>query len=184
MFHVIIDNEPIVQEDEKCGIFCPDSNSLKVNHTILNAYLQKQNFRQMSVMKWKKCNRPNCGLFIHLLQGISIHSIVATIAKLHEKMPCDVKNIIYVMKCRGCGEKYIGETGIFLSKRVTIYNQQIRDPRTRMLKVSEHKDTCTYTLNSKYFIFPFYKMYTDSPTLRRANDFNFSTLRSKLNRAV
>ena len=47
-------------------------------------------------------------------------------------MSCDVKNVIYVMKCRGFGKEDIGETGNFLRKRVTIHNQQIRDPR--MLK--------------------------------------------------
>ena len=31
------------------------------------------------------------------------------------------------MKCRGCGEEYIWETGNFLRKRVTVHNQQIRD---------------------------------------------------------
>ena len=42
------------------------------------------------------------------------------------------------MKCSGCGEENIGKTGNHLRIRVTVYNQQIRDPRTRMLHVSEH----------------------------------------------
>ena len=99
-------------------------------------------------------------------------------------MSCDVKNVIYVMKCRGCGDEYIGETGNFLRKRVTVHNQQIRDPRTRMLKVSEHIDICANTLNPKYYIFPFYKMYTESATLRRARENYFiNTLKPKLNGA-
>ena len=79
----------------------------------------------------------------------------------------------------------MGETGNFLRKGETAYNQQIRDPRIRMLKVSEHTDNCANTLNPKYFIFPFNKMYTDSPTLRRAKEkFFINKLRPKLNRAV
>ena len=44
------------------------------------------------------------------------------------------------MKCSGCGEEFIGETCNFLHKRVTVHNQQIRGPKTRKLKVGEHKD--------------------------------------------
>ena len=43
--------------------------------------------------------------------------------KIHENMSCDVKNIIYVMKCGGCEEEYFGETGNLLRKRVTVHNQ-------------------------------------------------------------
>ena len=67
-----------------------------------------------------------------------------------EYMTCDVRNVIYVMKCRCCGKEYIGETGNFLRKRVTVHNQQIRDPRTRMLKVGEYIDIYANTLNLKY----------------------------------
>ena len=70
--------------------------------------------------------------------------------KVHEDMTCEVKNVIYVMKCRGCGEEYIRETGNFLRTRVTVHNQQIRDPRTRMLRVSGHIDECASLLNPKY----------------------------------
>ncbi len=57
-------------------------------------------------------------------------------------MSCNARNLIYVMRCRGCNQEYIGETGDFLRKRVTVHNQQIRDPSTRMLKVSAHIDYC------------------------------------------
>ena len=67
-------------------------------------------------------------------------------------------------------------------KRVTIHNQQIRDPRTRMLRVSGHIDECASHLNPKYYIFPFYKMYLESTTLRRAKEKLFiNSLKPKLN---
>ena len=69
-------------------------------------------------------------------------------------MSCDVKNVIYVMKCRGCGEEYIGETGNFLRKRVTVHNQQIRDPSTRMLKVDIYNNIKFNYLTSECI--PFY----------------------------
>ena len=100
-------------------------------------------------------------------------------------MSCDIKkNVVYVRKCRGCGEEYIGETGDFLRKSVTVHNQQILDPKTRMLKVSGHIDNCARRLEPKYHIFPFYKMYTESVTLRRLKEkFFINTLKPKLNRA-
>ena len=80
-------------------------------------------------------------------------------------MSREVKNVIYVMKCRGCGEEYIGESGNFLRKKGTVHNQKIRGPRTRMLKVSEYKDNCAKNMYPKYTSFPFYKMYTGSATM-------------------
>ena len=86
------------------------------------------------------------------------------------------------MKCRDCGEEYIGDTGNFLRKRVTVHNQHVRDPKTRMLKVSEHIDNCANLLEPKCNIFPFYKMYTDSVTLRRSKEKLFiNSLQPKLN---
>ena len=99
-------------------------------------------------------------------------------------MSCDVKKVIYVMKCRGCGYEYIGETGNYLRKRVTVHNQQIRDPSTKMLQISAHIDTCANNIFPKYYIFPFYKMYSESTTLRRAKKkFFINSLKPKLNRA-
>ena len=132
----------------------------------------------------RKCTRPNCGLCIHLVERNSFKFNCGINFKVHANMTCEVKNVIYVMKCRGCGEEYIGETGNFLRKRVTIHNQQIRDPRTRMLRVSGHIDECASNLNPNYYTFPFYKMYSESTTLRRAKEKYFiNSLKSKLNRA-
>ena len=92
------------------------------------------------------------------------------------------KRYLLMMKCRRCGEEYIGETGNFLRMRVTIHNQQIRDPRTRMLRVSGHFDECASHLNTKYYIIPSYKMYLESTTLRRAKEnFFINNLKPKLN---
>ena len=40
--------------------------------------------------------------------NIHVNKISAYI--YHANMSCDIKNVVYVMKCRGCGEEYIGET--------------------------------------------------------------------------
>ena len=101
--------------------------------------------------------------------------------KIHENMLYDVRSVIYVMKCRSCGEEYIGETAKLLRKRVTVHNQQIRDPQTRILKVCEHIDICANMLNPKYYIFPIQK----AQLLRRARDkfFMNTSFKPKLDRA-
>ena len=57
----------------------------------------------------------------------------------------------------GVGREYIEEAGNFLQKRVTVYNQKIRGPQTRMLKVNEHFDNCAKNILPKYTIFLFYR---------------------------
>ena len=61
-------------------------------------------------------------------------------------------------------------------------SQQIRDPSSRMLHVSEHISTCANRQDSKYYIFPFYKMYSESTSLRHAKEKYFiNLLQPKLN---
>ena len=69
-------------------------------------------------------------------------------------MSCDVKNVI---RCLGCKEYYIGQTGGKLRDRRTVHAQQIRDPSTRKIPVSAHLDNCSQT-DPKFIIFPFLKL--------------------------
>ena len=55
--------------------------------------------------------------------------------KVHEDMTCEVKNVIYVKKCRDCGKEYIGETGNFLHNRVIIHNKKVETPVTECCKL-------------------------------------------------
>ena len=98
---------------------------------------------------------------------------------------CVVCVCVCVMKCRGCNEEYIGETGNYLRRRVTVYNQQIRDPNKRMLFVNEHLSICAHQMNPKFYIFPFYKMYLDSTSFRPAKENYFiKLLKPKLDRVT
>ena len=64
-----------------------------------------------------------------------------------------------------------------------IHNQQICDPSTRMLKVNKHIANCANAMTLKYDIFPFYKLYSESTTLRGAKEMLFiNILKPKLNR--
>ena len=60
-------------------------------------------------------------------------------------MSCDVKKLIYVIRCVGCGLEYIGEMGD-LRKRVTVHNQQIRDPTLLTPSFGNHLFACHLVL--------------------------------------
>ena len=69
----------------------------------------------------KRCNRPNCGFCIHLLE-VTRSNLTVEKDFCSQIKTCEVKNVVYVIKCRGCGDEYIGETGNFLRRRVTVHN--------------------------------------------------------------
>ena len=74
MFHVIIDNEPILQEDEKMRNILSRFKFIKSKGQPYNLkrLLTKAKFSSNECHEVKKCNRPNCSLCIHLLEGTSI----------------------------------------------------------------------------------------------------------------
>ena len=187
IFNVINFNLPILQEDPKMNKVLSNFKLIKSKRqpNNLKRLLTKAKFNHNSNHEVKRCNRPNCGLCIHLLESNSFEFNCGKRFFVHESMTFEVKNVVYVMKCRGCGDEYIGETGNFLRRRVTVHNQQIRDPNTRILFVSEHLNICAQQMSPKYHIFPFYKMYSDSTSLRRAKEHNFiKLLKPKLNRVT
>ena len=187
MFNVIRENLPILEEDDIMRRLLSNYKLIKSKRQPYNLkrLLTKAKFQSNGSLEVRRCNKPTCGLCIHLLEGSTIQFNCGINFKVHENMSCNVSNVIYAMKCRGCGEEYIRETGGLLRRRVTVHNQQIRDPRTRTLKVSEQIDICANTLTPKYQIFPFYKMYSESISLRRAKERYFiDTLKPKLNRAA
>ena len=55
---------------------------------------------------------------------------------MRSDISCDVKNVMYVIRCSDCNE-YVVETG-GLRKRVTVHYQQIRNITTRMLHIDEY----------------------------------------------
>ncbi|MEW8512949.1 MAG: GIY-YIG nuclease family protein [Candidatus Thiodiazotropha sp.] len=100
-------------------------------------------------------------------------------------MSCEVKNLIYVIRCGGCHEEYIGETGDTLRHRVTVHKQQIRDASTRMLYVSGHIDHCARNKPIKFKIWPLYKMQSDNAALRKMKEqFFINLFKPKLNRHI
>ena len=125
MFRVIMDNLPILQEDENMRNILWKHRILKRKRQPYNLkpLLTKAKFTSNDTCEVRKCTRPNCGLCTYLLQGNSFAFNCEMNFKIHKNVSCDAKNVIYVMKCRGCGDEYIGETGNCLRKGVTAHNQ-------------------------------------------------------------
>ena len=84
-----------------------------------------------------KCNRPNCSLCQHLLEQ-NYFDFNGKIFHVNATKSCDVKNVLYVIRCLRCKEYYIGQTGGKLRDRRTVHAQQIRGPSTRKIPVSAH----------------------------------------------
>ena len=74
--------------------------------------------------------------------------------KLKKRFTCDSFNLIYVVICNTCKEKYIGETGVGkteLRDRVRVSRKHIRQPQYQQLKVERH---LRLSGNGEFRIFP------------------------------
>ena len=140
----------------------------------LKRLITKAKFTEQQIkttIKVFKRNRPNCALCEYIEEGNS-YNFNGKVFYVNETMSCDVKNVIYVMKCNGCKELYIGQTGDKLCTRRTIHAQQIRDPSTRQIPLSGHIDICSQN-NPKFQMFPFFKIRTESISARLAKEKHF-----------
>ena len=66
------------------------------------------------------------------------------------QISCNVKNLIYVIRCMGCQEEYIGETGDILRHRMPVHRQQIRNANVRMMYVSGRIPVCSHNMNTPF----------------------------------
>ena len=84
-------------------------------------------------------------------------------------MNCTDQNCLYVLICYGCQEFYIGQTGGKLRNRKTVHLQQVRDPTTRQMPLSEHLDKCS-DKDPKFSIFPFVKFLHNDSSAKLAKE--------------
>ena len=105
----------------------------------------------------RKCGRTNCGICSNLNEGTEFYFKKGQHFQVKNNFDCSSENLIYVLTCAGCGHNYIGQTGMSLRKRMTVHRQQIRDPTTRQIALSEHLDVCARNKNPQFTIFPLYQ---------------------------
>ena len=68
-----------------------------------------------------KCGRSNCGTCHYLLEGNSFSFSNGSTFYVKTNMNCSSNNLLYAIKCCGCNEDYIGQTGNELRKRITVH---------------------------------------------------------------
>ena len=91
IFPVIFNNLPIVEKDEKMKGIISKYKFIKNKrqHYNLKRSLTKAKFNSNYEHPEKRCNRPNCVLCIHLLEGNYFTFNCGTRFKIHEDMSCN-----------------------------------------------------------------------------------------------
>ena len=69
----------------------------------LKRLLTKAKFNINNYHEVKRCQKPNSGLCIHLIEDDAKEFKCGRELYAYESMTCGVKNVIYVMKCREGG---------------------------------------------------------------------------------
>ena len=77
---------------------------------------------------------------IHHMYEIQVTISKDVILKLMPiNMTCESKDDIYVIKCAGCNEYYIGETSNTLRPRLHVHKQHNNTPEYRQINLNEWK---------------------------------------------
>ena len=170
-FNVIHQNLPIIQNE-------PRIKQALENHRIIKSKRQPKSLKKLLTsakltteekFTVKKCGRSNCGICLNLIEGSNFEFKSGIQFTVKNNFTCASGNLIYVIKCSGCHQEYIGQTGLPLRKRMTVHRQQINDPSTRQIPVSEHLDTCAANIRPKYRLFPLYQFPENSTQQTRVN---------------
>ena len=167
IFRNIRSNLPILDQSEtmRNALFGKAVIKSKRQPRNLKQILTRAKFTETdeSENKVTKCRRSNCGLCPYIIEA-SEYMVNDKIIRVNTPMDCSVKNVVYMIQCRGCDEIYIGETND-LRKRMTVHRQQIRDKSTRMIPLSGHIDDCS-KVEPKFLALPFHKI-KDNKTIPR-----------------
>ena len=61
--------------------------------------------------KISKCGSPKCGICNNIIVGNKFQFKNGPLFEIKTNKDYSSNNLLYVIKCEGCGENYIGETG-------------------------------------------------------------------------
>ena len=136
----------------------------------MKSYLIKSEFRESTHLpKVSRCQDTRCGLCGYIIEGNYFTTKSNKTFYVKYNMDCSVQNVLYALRCNGCQEIYIGQTGDKLRNRRTVHEQQMRDPSTRQIPLSNHLNTCCNN-EPKFSIFPFYKFHSDNASARLSKE--------------
>ena len=86
---------------------------------------------------------------------IEIDKIKEAFFIIKNEMSCNVRDLIYVISCNGCGEKYIGESGDTLTHRTALHGNHTALPQYWKLFVNKHIAECAKSKSPEFTIVPF-----------------------------
>lgn len=183
MYKVIKAGLPILHRSERLKELFPENSFInsKRQPWNLKRLLTRARFNgdDTETFAVSPCNDSRCGM-CHIIQtGSCITLKNGKIMKPNSNLNCKSKNLIYCITCSTCEESYIGQTGNSICERIRIHRQQLLDPSTRQISLSEHLETCG---KGQYRVFPFYKMKNPDVSERLAKETRFIQIfRPKLN---
>ena len=105
----------------------------------------------------RKCNENKCGTCHYIIEGKTFHFRNRTFNIKHN-MNCYSHNVIYVLRCLGCMELYIGQTGDLLKNRMTVHRHHIKHPDAAPLPVSRHISRCAADKDKQFEVMPFFQL--------------------------
>lgn len=171
VFNIIRNNLPILEEDPDMKKILDTSQIIKskrqspsLKYILTRASFSSKNQEPPII---KKCDKPKCSTCPYLTEGSKFHFKTGSDFSIKTSMSCTSSNLIYVIRCAGCGENYIGQTGDTLRHRMTVHRQQIREPKYQCTAVSEHIRNCARNKSPNFTVFPFYKFLRDTTEKER-----------------
>ena len=115
---------------------------------LINCRRQPQNLKQILTrasfreeeeqFRVTKCNGPRCQICTFILEGYYFQ-FPQQLFFVNAHMTCNVKNVLYVIKCAGCEKIYIGETCDF---RLRVNNHRDHCRNAGGLSVNKHIHSC------------------------------------------
>ena len=148
----------------------------------LQRLLCKSEYIRPEKIKVSKCGK-NCICCNYISEGTEINfKHCATPFKIRSRFDCNSSNLIYLLKCKGCNEEYIGQTGRTLKERVVLYRQHINTPEYGTIFVEKHLRTCG---NKEFSISPFFQLKSNEKNNRENHEQKFiSQFKPSLNRRI
>lgn len=159
---------------------CKFFRSFKQPKSLLN--ILRRNNRK-SLLGVHRCGETRCQACSIIITGTEINFYVNGQNKtfnITSNMNCQSKNIIYMIRCTGCHEIYLGQTGDMFRNRMTVHRQQITHKKYAILNVSRHISMCAA---NRFEAAPIYKLCPSASKFQREKKEQefISMLRPKLN---
>ena len=141
----------------------------------LKRILTKAKFQENNkVHKTAKCGDKRCKCCENIIETSSfLFSDINLEFQIKTDMNCNSKNLIYVLFCNGCNQRYVGQSGDELRSRCRVHRQHISNPNEAPLFVSKHINQCAHSIVPSFQILPIYKMKTEDKDQRIRMEHHF-----------